>query len=328
MKKSLFILPMVMMLLITSCNDEFNINGPSKDIYVLNCILRNDTNIQYAILSKNRYTENGAPPKSTSTDQYVHDAIIKILYNDSVFVMKDTTMEISEFGEKTVVNCYYTSNLDIQNKDIKIEATLPDGKILKSAIRVPSFTFWGATYYFPNHYVVGYYPQQEYQWKWRFKNSWEINMYNFPRLIIYYRKYENGSYVDKETTVPVAYNYDMYDYGIFKNGVYLALKSACGTTLKTMNQTMHEISGDDPYKQNYVIKKVVLNVIGLEENLAKYYFASNTYGESFTIKLRPTEISNIEGGVGIFGGYFSYSKLLEVDSIYVNSFGYRYDPLP
>jgi hypothetical protein len=66
--------------------------------------------------------------------------------------------------------------------------------------------------------------------------------------------------------------------------------------------------------------------MSLDPELSKYYSANNIYSEDFTVKLRQTDFSNIEGGKGIFGVYYNFSRRLVVDSVYVQSFGYRYGP--
>ena len=328
MNKILFVLLLLIIgiMFFESCSDEFSINAPAEDVYVLNCILRTNSSVQYAIISKNVYTNNGVSPTSNSVDQYIQGANVKIIYNDSAFVMRDTTIQIIELGSETPVNCYYIKDLNIKDKVVKIEATLANGKVLKSTISVPFATIYPARYYFPRDYYSGFSAQQYYTWVWSFRNSMITNVYNLPQLVIYYKKYESGTYIDKKILVPLAYNYDTKNYGIFSNGVYPSYNFSCATTLKTMNKTMQDISGDDPYKNNYIITKVIFNIIGLESHLARYYFANNTFREGFSIKLRQTDVSNIEGGKGIFGAYCSYSKVFVVDSIYVKSFGYRYEP--
>ena len=328
MNKILLVLliPIIIVMFFESCSDEFSINAPVEDIYVLNCILRTDSSIQYAIISKNVYTGNGASPTSTLIDQYIKGANIKISYDDSVFVMRDTTIQITELGIKAPINCYYVKELNIPDKAVKIEATLPNGKVLKSKINVPQIAIYPVNYYFPRDYYSGFSPQQYYNWVWSFKTSKVTNIYNLPQLVIYYKKYESGTYIDKKTSVPLAYDYDLKNYDIFSNSVYPSYKLSCATSLKTMNKTMQDISGEDPYKRNYVITKVMFSVIGLESNLARYYFASNIFNEGFSIKLRQTDVSNIEGGKGVFGAYCNFSKTFVVDSIYVKSFGYRYEP--
>ena len=335
MKKTLWVLPIILFIFFESCSDEFNINAPYEDVYVLNCILRNDNSIQYAIISKNTFTENGVAPASDSIDQNIKGADIKIFYNDSVFVMRDTTIELTDAGSITPVNCYYAKDLNISpGKVIRIEASVPDGKKLESTIQVQQISFAKFSLQFPQvlqpDYQNSYFGYQErpyYNWSWTGDNANITNILCLPQLEIYYKKYEEGAYVNKKILVPLAFYY-IYDEN--KNltpvNVELSFNNSCLTTLETINKTMQEISGDDPNKKKYIINKALFSVISLDPDLSRFYSASNTYSEDFTIKLRQTDYSNIDGGKGIFGAYYKFSELLAINSLYISSFGYQYDP--
>jgi hypothetical protein len=322
MRKALFILLIIPFMFLESCRNDFNINAPYKDVYTLNCILRNDDSLQYAIISKNVYTENGTAPDTNIINQNIRGANIKISYHDSVFVMRDTTIELTDSGSVSRVNCYYTKNLVMQPSEvISIEAVIPGGTILKSTIQVPNISRYYYTRSFPQ-YRAGYVTLSEYTWSWSISN-----ILSFPEIEIYYKKYEGGIYVDKKMLVPLSFYPFTDDNGeILMPADLFSLNNLCYTTLKTINKTMHEISGNDPDKNNYIITKVLLNIIALDQDLSRYYSAYNVHAESFTIKLRPTDYSNIEGGEGVFGAYYKFVQPLAVDSLYVRSFGYQYEP--
>ncbi|MGB8317285.1 MAG: hypothetical protein WCE54_04120, partial [Ignavibacteriaceae bacterium] len=98
------------------------------------------------------------------------------------------------------------------------------------------------------------------------------------------------------------------------------------TSLETVNTSMREISGSDPNKNNYIITKVFFTVNSMDPELSKYYSAYETYLNSFTVKVRPTDYSNIQGGKGIFGIYYINTSSFTVERAYINSFGYQFDP--
>ena len=149
MKKTLLAILIIPFIFFESCKNDFNINAPNENVYVLNCILQPDSTIQYATLTKNIYTQNGTPPVSNNITQYIKNASIKIYYDNLVFVMRDTTIQITDSGNLTQVNCYYVKNLTLPGKVVRIEATTPDGKILKSTIQVPQISLPGELSYFP-----------------------------------------------------------------------------------------------------------------------------------------------------------------------------------
>ena len=326
MKKVILILPFILLIIFESCEDNFNINAPYEDIYTLNCILRNDSPVQYAIISKNVYTENGNPPAQSNIAQNIRGANIKIFYNDSVFIMRDTTIQLADSGNIVQVNCYYLENLSIQPGNvISIEADMPDGQILKSKTKVPDISY-SFLPYFPQYWpgYPGYDLVTEYVWHFSDKKVVAKNILNIPKLEIYYEKYEGGIYIKKKTSVPLSYYSYVYEnMMLLYPGVELSFNNKCYTTFENVNKTMNEISGDDPNKSNYKITDVSFNVYGLDANLSRFCSAYNIYMESFTIKLRQIDYSNIEGGKGIFGVVYKFSRPLVVNHLYVQAFGYR-----
>ncbi len=333
MKKAILILPVILFILFESCNNDFNVNAPYKKIYTLNCILRNDSPIQYAIISNNIYTGNGAPPPSIPIAQNIKGADVEIYYNNSVYVMRDTTIQLTDSGSAIEVNCYYLKNLVlIPGKTISIKATMQDGQILKSTkqILVCSIS--------PQDFPVRYYPKgikeyyvkfPAYTWPFKIDNKEISNILSFPRFEIDYKKYEGGTYVDKKTLVPLSYYYhtDINSFLLSTNLNFSFNNYAAYTSLEIINRTMQEISGSDPNKKNYIITDAFFTVTCMDPELTRYYFAYEVYLNSYTVKLRPTDYSNIEGGKGIFGIYYKYTHSFVIDQDYIHSFGYKYDPL-
>ena len=331
MKRANLILPIFLFTLFESCNNDFNINAPFKNVYTLNCILRNDSPIQYAIISKNIYTENGAPPASTGISQNIKGADVEIYSNDSVFVMRDTTIQLTDSGNTLQVNCYYLKNLVmIPGKTVSIKATMPDGEILKSTNQIP--VCYIAPFTFPESYYINgkkYYVKFPfYNWLFKVGNIEIKNMMSFPRFEIDYAKYEGGNYVDKKTFVPLSYYHhtDINGTILSPDLGFIFNNYTAYTSRQAVNRTMQEISGSDPKKNNYIITGVYFTVTSMDPDLTRYYYAYEVYSNSHTVKLRPTEYSNIEGGKGIFGIYYIYTQPFAVDIDYINSFGYKYAP--
>ncbi len=336
MKQRLRILLITLSLYVASCKNDFNINGPVEDVYMFNCILRNDTSVQYALISKNYFTDNGTVPAPNSIEQNIKGFIIKIYTNDSVFVMRDTTIQVAYSGNINQVNCYYVKNLIMNpGQVIRIEAAGPDGNILKSTIQVPQISYVNFSPNFPQIYrpadpkefLPGYQTKPYYSWNWVGATEESTTILSLPQLEVYYKKYDAGTLVDKKVLIPLVLYYIIdKDGNVIPVQVDLSFNRSCITSLEAVNKVMQDISGNDPYKENYIITKVVFSVISLDPVLTKYYSANNTYSESFTVKLRQTDFSNIEGGKGLFGIYYKFANPLVVDSFYVKSFGYRYAP--
>jgi hypothetical protein len=327
MKKILFLI-VISFILFESCNTDFSINDPGyEDIYVLNCILQNDNSIQYAILSKNIYTESGGTPASNSKDQYIKGANVKIFYNNSVFVMKDTTLQIITDGNITEVNCYYTKGLIVDpGKIVSIEATAPNGKILKSSIQIPEIFFpQYFNYNIPPGYPDANYFYDEFGWSWIVNNLRSTDIINLPQIEVYYKKLEGGTFVEKKIIIPLG-SFTIAGYSdtpIYTNAGPSYNYSA-EEFFDIINTKMQEISGNDPNKQNYIIEKATFSVLAIDPLLSAYYSKYTTYSQSFSVKLYSPDYSNIQGGKGIFGMYYNFSKSANIDSLYVYSFGYQY----
>ena len=328
MKKGFLVLLIIPFIFFESCKSDFNINAPYEDVFVLNCILRSDNTIQYAILLKNTFTGNGTAPTSNDNALNIKGANIKIFYNDLVFVMRDTTIQVTDSVNITKVNCYYVKNLIISpGKIISIEASVPGGKTLKSTIQVQNISYANFSTNFPQIFQSGYQTIPSYSWSWIGDTQGGTVILNQPQLEIYYKKYEGGTFVDKKILVPLVYYYTKDKYGnLIPVNVNLSFEDYCMTTFETINKMMQEISGDDPNKRNYIINKVLFSVVSFDPDLSKFYSAYNTYSENFTVKLRQTDYSNIDGGKGIFGAYYIFSQPLVIDGLYINSFDYQYDP--
>ncbi len=331
MNRAVLILPVILFIFFESCSDDFNLNAPFKNVYTLNCILRSDSPIQYAVISKNIYTENGAPPAAAGTVQNIKGANVEIYYKGSVVVMRDTTIQFTDAGNTIQVNCYYLNKLAMeQGEIISIKAIMPDGHILKSTNKIPVCIIPYLT--FPRSFSTkeqnGYYKNiSSYTWFFRNDNKEVNDILSFPQLEIAFEKYEGGTYVDKKTLVPLAYYPSADNNGsILSPDLNFSFNYNAYTSLEAVDKTMEEISGSDPFKNNYIITKVSLNVNSLDPELSIYYNTYETYLNSFTIKLSPSDYSNIEGGKGIFGIYYIYTGSFVVDKDYINSFGYQYDP--
>ncbi len=135
MKKFYFIsLCFLSFLTFTSCDQSLNPKGDYYERYVLNCILCGDTTYQAAVISHS-YEVDGYDPYTNTTDPAVIGADLRLWYNDSVFVFRDSV--VSRTGNSRYndsLRIYYLNNIHIDfNKPIEIEALLPNGRRLKSS---------------------------------------------------------------------------------------------------------------------------------------------------------------------------------------------------
>jgi hypothetical protein len=331
MRKILFLI-VISFAFFESCNTDFSINDPDhEDIYILNCILQNDNSIQYAILSKNICTESGGTPVSISKDQCIRGANIKILYNNSVFVMRDTTLQMVTDGKINEVYCYYIKGLIVDpGKVASIEATASNGKILKSTNQIPDIVF-------PKNFKLNISPSsgdgfrfyESSSWSWVVNKIENYEVISLPQLELYYKKYEGGTFVDKNILIPlgsIIVSAPDSNFSVTSKFVNVEPSYNYSTMefFDILNTKMKEISGNDPNKQNYIIEKAAFSIFAIDPILSKYYSQYYSYSQKFSFKLYPPDYSNIKGGKGIFGMFYKFSKPVNIDSMYVHSFGYQY----
>lgn len=60
----------------------------------------------------------------------------------------------------------------------------------------------------------------------------------------------------------------------------------------------------------------------LDENLAAYYSAQQTFLNEFSLRSYQPDFTNIVGGLGLFGTYNFKSLVMEMDPDFAKSFGY------
>ena len=126
MKKINLILISIILLTLISCDEDFNPYGDYQEKYAITCILKNNENFQTATLFRSYLT----PP----SDPSVIGADVRIWYNDSVFVFRDSSVTRTDTSRYTTpFSFYYSDHFSVDyNKSIELEVLLPNGKRLRS----------------------------------------------------------------------------------------------------------------------------------------------------------------------------------------------------
>ena len=121
-----------------SCEEDFNPYGEYYEWYAFTCILKSEQYYQVATLLKS-YRPDGYDPNTYTEDPSVIGADIRVWYNDSVFVFKDTSVaRIDTSRYKTPFRFYYNDKFRVGNrKTIELEVLLPNGKRLRSSSVTP-----------------------------------------------------------------------------------------------------------------------------------------------------------------------------------------------
>lgn len=309
--------------LLTNCDDNVNPKTNFKEQYVLNCVLSVDTNYQVATISHS-YDVDGYDPNTNKIDPFIKGAKVKVFYRDSIFVFRDTSIARSSDSKySSPLNFYYTRNLKPSSySQLRIEATLPNGKVLKAKTE----SFFLNILYFAK--TVDRYPpissnKITFSWDKINGDNFESTIYFAPELAIVYQKNENGNWNRYYKKVPIRYMENNPDKPPIYPEISVGSNSISFDTL-AIGIALKEISKDDPQKKNYKIEKALFRLLVLDKNLAAYYSMQKTFLDEFSVRVNQPDFTNIEGGLGVFGIYAIKKSEIQIDASYINKFGYLY----
>jgi hypothetical protein len=299
-----------------SCEEDFSPYGEFKEKYIFNCVLRGDSTIQIAALSKS-YNPANFNPDLITEDASIMGADIRILIGDSVYVFKDSTANrIDTTRYKKPFRFYFNSRLElIPNRDVDVEVLLPNGRRIQSRSKTPpkiQFDQRSAD-------VISDQSPNLSQFIWNISFS---GQYFSPRMFITYTKNVNGTNKLMTKLVPNKYERD----GRNEIPIYpqIGVQSTLNIEKQAISKALDEISLGDPNKQNYTIYEfATVQVLALDQNLSRYYSTTNGSLDDLTVRIDEKDYSNIEGGFGIFASYIKGEYKIKFSPSYILSFGYK-----
>lgn len=314
-KYYLFLISFILLLLFSSCDQSFNPKGDYYEKYVLNCILSGDTTYQVAVISHS-YNVDGFDPYKNTTDPAVTGADLRLWYNDSVFVFRDSIVARSGNSRyDDSLRIYYLRDLHIgYDKPIEIEALLPNGRRLKSSTKTAREIIFDTEV---SSKVIPPVNTQLDLIQW---NQDDETAFYLPRFIVTYYKKVNGVPEKHSLEIPIKY--------VQRNGEYVPVYATASSQSsvvydpEVIKRALLSVSEGDPDKSNYSVMVLnPVNVFALDENLVRYYSA-NKQDNSFTVRLDESDFSNIDGGFGVFGSYVLKSYTLRFTPEFITALGY------
>ncbi len=316
--KKFYLTSFILLSLLTfpSCDQSLNPKADYYERYALNCILSGDTTYQVAVISHS-YDVAGYDPYVNTTDPAVTGADLRLWYEDSVFVFRDSI--VSRSGDPRYndsLRIYYLKNVHIDfNKPIEIEALLPNGRRLSSSTTSAKeiiFDDRNSTKVIPpvNTPLINIY--------WNMNQS---NGFYFPVFKVTYYKRVNGEQEKHIADIPLRFNQE--------NGesvpVYpsVSRQSSIVYDPDVIRQVLMSISEGDPDKSNYsILIDNPIKVYSLDPNLERYY-SSTTQDNNFTVRLDENDFSNITGGFGVFGSYVIKDYNIRFTPEFITELGYN-----
>jgi len=313
MKIICFIVATLTTLLLYSCEVPLNLDAPFRQRYVLNGIMRNDSSIQYVTITKSYRPANDNNPSTDTSDKSVTGAYVNIWYMDTAYTLRDSSV-VSQ--NKDSVHFYYIKNVKPEpGQNIEIQALLPNGLLLRSNTTLPDVSAYN---YFDSNDDIVVPPVDGRSYIYVY---WQPlgDVYYQPRIMIDY--YIKGSSVLYQHQVPLLYtSQNDNSVPIYPSHIkYNFLKVDVATISKALN----EIAKDDQDKLNYNIADIDVQLIVYDANLATYYSSLQNSVDDFTVKVDPSDYTNIQGGYGFFGSFSRTDYYIRFNAKYLNDLGYE-----
>lgn len=312
--------------LIVSCDDNVNPKTDFKEVYALNCIIRGDTSVQVATITRS-YDVQGFDPLTNSDDPFIKGAKIKLFYQvtGETYTFRDTTMARPAGSRySTPMHYYYIKNFKpLYESAISIHATLPNGKVLTAnsmALFISKYVIEDKFYTIPTPNFGGKY--LNFSWSPYATSTKDVRIYFVPELVIQYAKIQNGNAVEMQKKVPLYYVSGTDGEFPLYPSIQSNITSISFDTL-TIRRSLEEISAGDPDKGNYLIHNAVFRLLITDRNLAVYYAAQKTFLDEFSVRVTQPEFTNIVGGLGIFGTLNSTQMNVSIKPEYIRKFGYK-----
>jgi hypothetical protein len=304
-------------ILLYSCEVPLNVDAPFRQRYVLNGIMRSDSSIQYITVTRSYRPVNDINPTSDTSDKSVIGATVNIWYKDTVYTLRDTSIvQKNSTNKNDSIHVYYVQNLKPDpGQNLAIEALLPNGLLLQSSSKLPDvspFDFFDQT----SDVIVPPVDGRDYIYV-----LWESlgQVIYQPRIMIDY--YVKGSTELHQHQVPLVY--------VNQNGSSVPVYPSHTQTnyfridVATISAALNEIAQSEDDKSNYSISQIDVQLIVYDENLTTYYSSLQNSVDTFTVKVDPSDYSDIQGGYGIFGSFSRTDYYLRFNYKYLNDLGYK-----
>ncbi|MFO7524834.1 MAG: hypothetical protein R6W68_05230 [Ignavibacteriaceae bacterium] len=314
----LFSIVFITSLLSISCEEDFSPFGEFSEKYVLTCILRGDTTFQTATLSSSYFTGTLNPDDNTN-DPSIQFADVRIWYEDSVYVLKDTSVVRTDSSRYTTpFTFYFTERFKVGfNKPIEIEVLLQNGRRL----RAESFTPKDVIFSTQSSVLIPPVSGNLINIYWGNGNS---GAFYLPKLYFRYSVSIDNNVTHYKTEIPVSYS--------VVDGVEKAVYPSPSNNLvriynmETVSRTLEKLPElFDENAQITVYEKLIFTLSIFDENLTRYVSSTSQSFEDLTVRVNENDYSNVEGGLGIFGSYINKDlDRLRFQAAFIQSFGYHF----
>jgi hypothetical protein len=324
MKKWINLLSLLLCTVIfCSCEENVSPKGELPEIFSVNMIIRSDTTLQTASVSK-AYDVEGFNPSELKLDPAISGSKATLKYTDTgkEYLYRDT-VDNDQINQRfgTPSRYLYLKNFPIRyGKEVELRVQIQNGKLLTSKTKIPDMFTINSEYTTP--FIPGPFLNQD-------TANINVALNNAPselakmskvRLVYFYKELD-GTKTRYEVSVPL--NQIIVEGDTTLNYVSSSYRNEIKISRQLLKKTMFEISKGNSSKGRYSIAPLVVDIYLLDENLTRYFSAGLFIDYGFTIRNIPGILSNISGGLGFFGSYIHSRLLIRFEDQYLlNTFGY------
>jgi hypothetical protein len=322
-KKSIVVISLLIYALIISCEENISPKGELPIKYSVNFVLRGDATTQTAYISK-LYDVTGFDPSTLDTDPAAAGANVYLKYSDSEtrYYLRDT-VDYNNLNPSynTPAKYYFISNFTpISNKQITLFAQMQDGTQLTASSKTPlnlSFDNYKSLSYIPGPLIGRDTTYASIYWD---NIGQDVVKARRVKIVYYYREL-TGEKTRHEKQVPLKIdNSSGKEIAVYTD---FSFQNELKIPRKFLTKALREISEGNSSKGRFSLLNLEVEILSFDENLTKYYSTSLFYDFGFTVRSYPSDLTNINGGLGFFASYLSAKKYLKFDQQYaLNEFGY------
>ncbi len=320
MKRVIKILIGISLWALISCEDSINPKEEFEEEYVLNCIIRSNSEFQKLSLLKT-FNVEGFNPKDNNANPFVKGTTISLSYRGDTFYFQDSSIapENSQRFDGPL-EYYYLDNFqpDRNQTEIKVNAQLPNGEILEAVAETPisfSIRLDDSNRNIPpedNSSYINIF--------WQPYNTSYFQYYQVS-LRIHFEEIKNGEAKKDFVEVPIEVEQENGKQDL----VYPSPRrhTSISYPVRMVDLAMQKIAEKvESTDSVYVNREATFQALALDANLAAYYFAGLSEN-IYTVRIDEILYSNVEGGYGIFGVVWEEEFNIQVQQSYIQSFGYN-----
>ncbi len=315
----------ILSVLILGCEENFSPKLKFQEGYAMFGVVRYDayaSDLSFTVYLTKYYNVEGTNPDINNIDPSVKGAEVTYTHNRKVYTALETEMPNPDtLRYDSTITCYriYASRVSPLDS-LYLHATTPDDKTLRAAIQLPA-----GINIEPNYdYVRGFTTLlNDYLTENKLKYTWEkeTDILYFPKLVASYLVDENNTNRTYTIEIPTAYiNENGREIPYSPEYIY---NSSIEYGYSIINKTLTNIGNLHPDADNIYLSKLNFTLQVFDEHLSKYYSSTNGYLDAFSIRLDERIYSNISGGTGLFGAYYSTDYPMSFDAAYCGYLGYK-----